>query len=193
MPFKLQVDIVSAGAQIFSGSAEMVVVPSVNGELRNPAASRAATGAPQTRHGAHRHRRRYQRSPCSFRAASSEVQPHVVTILADRRNGPGTWTRPRKHGIGRKESRRTGRPPARARGLRAPEGRARSRHYDHPLARTPARPEAPAREAPPKIAERIGRNRTRCRPPCPSAGLPHINSSRFAGSRFDLASRSGTL
>ncbi len=82
MPFRLQVDIVSAETQVFSGKAEMVVAPSVNGELgilphHAPLLARLRPGMvriivdPDTE------------ESVFVSGGFIEVQPHVVTILAD--------------------------------------------------------------------------------------------------------------
>jgi F-type H+-transporting ATPase subunit epsilon len=82
MAMTIHVDIVSAEGQIFSGSAEMVYAPAIMGEVGiaprhtpmitslKPGEIRVDTGGSEIQH---------------FYVSSGmlEVQPHVVTILAD--------------------------------------------------------------------------------------------------------------
>ncbi|MEK7797183.1 MAG: ATP synthase F1 subunit epsilon, partial [Pseudomonadota bacterium] len=82
MPFKLQVDIVSAEAQIFSGKAERVVAPSVNGELgilphHAPLLARLKPGMVRIIVDGD------TEESVFISGGLIEVQPHVVTILAD--------------------------------------------------------------------------------------------------------------
>ncbi|MBI3575211.1 MAG: F0F1 ATP synthase subunit epsilon [Gammaproteobacteria bacterium] len=82
MPFRLQVDIVSAEAQIFSGKAEMVVAPSVNGELgilphHAPLLARLKPGMVRIVVDGD------TEESVFVSGGLIEVQPHVVTILAD--------------------------------------------------------------------------------------------------------------
>ena len=82
MPFRLQVDIVSAEAQIFSGKAEMVVAPSVNGELgilphHAPLLARLKPGVVRIIVGGD------TEESVFVSGGLIEVQPYVVTILAD--------------------------------------------------------------------------------------------------------------
>ena len=82
MPFRLQVDIVSAEAQIFSGKAERVVAPSVNGELgilphHAPLLARLKPGMVRIIVDGD------TEESVFVSGGLIEVQPHVVTILAD--------------------------------------------------------------------------------------------------------------
>lgn len=82
MPFTLHVDIVSAEAAIFSGTAEMVVAPSINGELgvlpyHAPLLARLKPGTVRIIRGGE------TRESVFVSGGLIEVQPHVVTILAD--------------------------------------------------------------------------------------------------------------
>lgn len=82
MPFTLHVDIVSAETAIFSGTAEMVIAPSINGELgilphHAPLLARLKPGTVRlVRDGE-------TRESVFVSGGLIEVQPHVVTILAD--------------------------------------------------------------------------------------------------------------
>ncbi len=82
MPFTLHVDIVSAEAQIFSGKAEMVVAPSVNGELgilpyHAPLLARLKPGVVRIIVGGD------TEESVFVSGGLIEVQPHIVTVLAD--------------------------------------------------------------------------------------------------------------
>lgn len=82
MPFTLHVDIVSAEAAIFSGTAEMVVAPSINGELgilpyHAPLLARLKPGTVRIVRGGE------TRESVFVSGGLMEVQPHAVTILAD--------------------------------------------------------------------------------------------------------------
>lgn len=82
MAFTLHVDIVSAETQIFSGKAEMVIAPAVNGELgilpfHAPLLARLKPGMVRIVVGGD------TRESVFVSGGFIEVQPHVVTILAD--------------------------------------------------------------------------------------------------------------
>ncbi len=82
MAFTLHVDIVSAETQIFSGAAEMVVAPAVNGEIgilpfHAPLLARLRPGLVRLVVGGDTKESVY------VSGGFIEVQPHVVTILAD--------------------------------------------------------------------------------------------------------------
>lgn len=82
MPFTLQVDIVSAETQIFSGKAEMVVAPSVNGEIgilphHAPLLARLRPGMVRIVVDGD------TEESVFVSGGFIEVQPYVVTILAD--------------------------------------------------------------------------------------------------------------
>ena len=69
----IQVDVVSAEEQIFSGEAEFVVLPGIDGRARHLSAPHAAVHADQARCGAHAGcRARRRKSSCSCRADSSK-------------------------------------------------------------------------------------------------------------------------
>ncbi len=81
MAMTIHVDIVSAEKEIYSGSAEMVFAPLVNGEVgilprHAPLLARMKPGEVRVRHG---------NEELSFYVSGGllEVQPHVVTVLAD--------------------------------------------------------------------------------------------------------------
>ncbi len=81
MPMTLHVDIVSAEKEIYSGTAEMVFAPLVTGEVgilprHAPLIARMKAGEVRVRTGA---------EELSFYVSGGmlEVQPHVVTVLAD--------------------------------------------------------------------------------------------------------------
>ncbi len=82
MAFTLHVDIVSAETQIFSGKAEMVVAPGANGELgilpfHAPLLARLKPGLVRLVVGGD------TKESVFVSGVFIEVQPHVVTILAD--------------------------------------------------------------------------------------------------------------
>lgn len=82
MPFTLHVDIVSAEAAIFSGKAEMVVAPSVSGELgilpyHAPLLARLKPGVVRIIVGGN------IEESVFVSGGLIEVQPHFVTVLAD--------------------------------------------------------------------------------------------------------------
>ncbi len=82
MAFTLHVDIVSAETQIFSGTAEMVVAPAVHGELgilpfHAPLLARLKPGMVRLVVGGD------TKESVFVSGGFIEVQPHVVTILAD--------------------------------------------------------------------------------------------------------------
>jgi len=82
VPFTLHVDIVSAETEIFSGTAEMVVAPSINGELgilpyHAPLLARLKPGMVRIIVGGN------TEESIFVSGGLIEVQPHFVTILAD--------------------------------------------------------------------------------------------------------------
>lgn len=82
MAFTLHVDIVSAEKQIFSGQAGMVVAPAVNGELgilpfHAPPRARLKPGLVRLVAGGD------TKESVFVSGGFVEVQPHLVTILAD--------------------------------------------------------------------------------------------------------------
>lgn len=83
MAMTLHVDIVSAEQELFSGTAEMLVAPTVNGEVGiKPRHSQLlATLKP----GEVRITLPNQKEPISIYVSGGilEVQPHVVTVLSD--------------------------------------------------------------------------------------------------------------
>jgi len=81
MPMTLHVDIVSAEKEIYSGTAEMVFAPLVTGEVgilprHAPLIARMKPGEVRVRTGS---------EELAFYVSGGmlEVQPHVVTVLAD--------------------------------------------------------------------------------------------------------------
>ena len=78
----IQVDIVSAEGEMFSGPATMVFAPGVRGGYRGAAASRAAPFAAQAGRGAGADPGRTGAALLRGRGAI-EVQPSKVTVLAD--------------------------------------------------------------------------------------------------------------
>ncbi len=81
MPMTLHVDIVSAEKEIYSGTAEMVFAPLVTGEVgilprHAPLIARMKPGEVRVRTGS---------DELAFYVSGGmlEVQPHVVTVLAD--------------------------------------------------------------------------------------------------------------
>lgn len=81
MASTVQIDIVSAEKEIYSGQAEMVVIPLVTGEIgvlprHAPLLARMRPGEVRVRTG---------QEELSFYISGGllEVQPHVVTVLAD--------------------------------------------------------------------------------------------------------------
>ena len=82
MPFTLHIDIVSAEALIFSGRAEMVVLPAVRGEIG--VLPRHAPLLAHLRPGAVRVILDGENEETFFISGGfAEVQPYVVTVLAD--------------------------------------------------------------------------------------------------------------
>jgi len=82
MPFTLHIDIVSAEALIFSGRAEMVVLPAVRGEIG--VLPRHAPLLAHLRPGAVRVILDGKDEETFFISGGfAEVQPYVVTVLAD--------------------------------------------------------------------------------------------------------------
>jgi len=82
VPFTLHVDIVSAETQIFSGTAEMVVAPAVHGEIgilpfHAPLLARLKPGLVRLVVGGD------TKEAVFISGGFIEVQPHVVTVLAD--------------------------------------------------------------------------------------------------------------
>ncbi len=82
MAMTIHVDIVSAEAQIFSGLAEMVVAPAIQGDVG--ILPRHAPFLTPLRPGEVRVKiSRDQEEPFYVSGGMLEVQPHVVTILSD--------------------------------------------------------------------------------------------------------------
>lgn len=82
MAMTIHVDIVSAEGEIFSGLAEMVVAPALEGEVgiaarHAPFLSQLKPGEVRVKIDAH------ETLPFYVSGGMIEVQPHVVTILAD--------------------------------------------------------------------------------------------------------------
>lgn len=83
MAMTLHVDIVSAEQELFSGTAEMVVAPTINGEVGiKPRHSQLMA---QLKPGEVRITLPNQEEPVSIYVSGGilEVQPHVVTVLSD--------------------------------------------------------------------------------------------------------------
>jgi len=81
MPFKLHIDIVSVEALMFSGRAEMVVLPAARGEIgvlprHAPLLAHLKAGAVRVVDGA-------SEETFFISGGFAEVQPWVVTVLAD--------------------------------------------------------------------------------------------------------------
>ncbi|MGZ8217224.1 F0F1 ATP synthase subunit epsilon [Methylomagnum sp.] len=81
MAMLIHVDIVSAEAEIYSGQAELVVAPAEMGEVgiaarHAPFLTRLKPGEVRVKSGSEVH-------PFYISGGMLEVQPHVVTILAD--------------------------------------------------------------------------------------------------------------
>ena len=81
MPFTLHIDIVSAEALMFSGRAEMVVLPAVRGEIG--VLPRHAPLLAHLKAGAVRVIDRTNEETFFITGGFAEVQPWVVTVLAD--------------------------------------------------------------------------------------------------------------
>ncbi len=83
MAMTIHVDIVSAEGEIFSGSAEMVYAPAAMGEVgiaprHTPMVSRLKPGEVRVDTGAGKEMQHFYVS-----GGILEVQPHIVTVLAD--------------------------------------------------------------------------------------------------------------